>query len=212
MRLHLGAIPNSPDFVPDGTWKPMRELSPWLAQLIALPIGIAAMLLLTVLWFWLTPLRDAVSAVSPPALFHVFLDMPIPSLLLLVIALVGLTVIHELLHAVVHPMKGLSPRTVLGFWPSTLMFYAHYDGEVSRNRLIAILLTPLIIISIVPLVVAAVVQVTSGWAAFLSCFNAVLSCVDMLGVAMLLFQVPRTAVVRNQGWKSYWKVADPATA
>ena len=155
---------------------------------------------------------DTVSTVSPPALFHVFLDMPITSLFLLVIALVGLTVIHELLHAVVHPMKGLSPRTVLGFWPSTLMFYAHYDGEVSRNRLIAILLTPLIIISIVPLVVAAVVQVTSGWAAFLSCFNAVLACVDMLGVAMLLFQVPRTAVVRNQGWKSYWKEADPATA
>jgi hypothetical protein len=46
-------------------------------------------------------------------------------------------------HALVHPMAGRSPHSILGFW-SSLGFYAHYDGEMSRNRLVAILLMPLL--------------------------------------------------------------------
>jgi len=46
--------------------------------------------------------------------------------------------------------------------------------------LVAILLMPLLIISIVPLLVSAVTQVSSGWAAFVSAFNAFLACADML--------------------------------
>jgi CDP-diglyceride synthetase len=190
----------------------MRELSPWLAQLVAFPLGIAAAVLLAVLWCVLTPLRNTISTLSPSSLFHSFLDMSIPSLLLLLLGLVALTVIHELLHAAVHPMAGRSPRTVLGFWPSTLLFYAWYEGERSRNRLITGLLMPLFVLSFLPLVVAVVWQIASGWAALASCFNALASCVDILGAGMLFFQVPCTAIVRNQGWWTYWREAEAVTS
>jgi len=80
-------------------------------------------------------------------------------------------VAHELSHALVHPKAGLSPHSILGFWPSRVSFYANYDGEMSRNRLIAILLMPLLTISIVPLLVSAVIQVSSGWVAFFFCIQ-----------------------------------------
>jgi len=48
-------------------------------------------------------------------------------------------------------------------------------------------------------------QSSAGWVAFISSFNALLACGDVLGVALLLFQIPANATVRNQGWRTYWK-------
>ncbi len=192
MRVHLGAIPNSPDFVPDESWKPIREPSPWLMQLIAFPIGVVAAVLIVVLWFAATPLRLP----SP---------MPIISPFVFLALFAGIVVVHELIHAAVHPMAGRSPHSILGFWPSRLLFYAHYDGELGRNRFVVILLMPLLVISIVPLVVAVVTQAPSGWVAFVSAFNAFAACGDILGAGLILVQIPSTAILRNQGWKTYWQ-------
>ena len=128
MRFHLGAIPGSPDFVPVAPWRPLRQPpSPWRENLLALPIGVVAAGTVTALWFLVTPLRDITPAMS------------LPTFLLLFACLV---VVHELSHALVHPLAGLSPRSILGFW-AALGFYAHYDGEMSRNRLVACLPTGL---------------------------------------------------------------------
>jgi hypothetical protein len=54
-------------------------------------------------------------------------------------SLMALVVVHELIHAMVHPHGGKSDTTILGLWPSRLLFYAHYDGELTRYRFIAIL-------------------------------------------------------------------------
>lgn len=67
MRVHLGAIPSSPDFEAVTPWKSLREPTPWLAQLIALPIGVVAGLVVTALWFAFTPLRDVTPTTSMPA-------------------------------------------------------------------------------------------------------------------------------------------------
>lgn len=109
-------------------------------------------------------------------------------------------------------MSGRSPHSILGFWPSRVLFYAHYDGEMTRNRFIAILLMPFVVISVVPLLVSAVAQVTSGWVAYISAFNALLACGDMLGAGMVVFQIPATAIVRNQGWRTYWRAHETLAA
>ena len=167
MRFHLGAIPSSPDFVPDASWRSLRQPPPRLANLLALPIGVAAAAVVAAFWLLVTPLRGIVPAISLPAFLLSF---------------AGLVVVHELVHALVHPMAGRSPHSILGFAPSPASggFYAHYDGELSRHRLVAILLMPLVIISIVPLLVSAVTQVSSGWVACVSACNAFCACADML--------------------------------
>jgi hypothetical protein len=139
MRFHLGAIPDSPDFVPDARWRPLRQMpSPMMENLLALPLGVVAAAAVAAFWFLVTPLRDITPAMLLPAFPLLF---------------AGLVVVDELIHALVHPMAGLSPRSILGFW-ALLGFYAHYDGEMSRNRLVACLLMPLLVISIVPFIVS----------------------------------------------------------
>lgn len=88
MRFHLGAIPETPDFSPDETWRTLREPTPWVVQFLALPIGIAAAGIVLVLCFMITPPEKLTGTMSIPAL--VFL-------------VVGIVVVHELIHAAVHP-------------------------------------------------------------------------------------------------------------
>jgi hypothetical protein len=198
MRFHYGAIPSSPDFTPDDTWKSIREPSPWLMQLIALPIGVVTAAGAALLWLFLTPMGEA-----KPAAFIDALAALTPAAFLA--ALAGIIVVHELIHAVVHPQAGRSSHSILGFWPSRVLFYAHFDGELSRNRFIGILLMPLLVISILPLLVAACIQIPCGWMAFISSSNALLACGDVFGAGMVLYQIPATAIVRNQGWRTFWR-------
>jgi hypothetical protein len=153
MRFHIGAIPETPDFSPDASWRALREPTPWVMQLLAFPIGIAAAAVVALLWFKITPLEGVTATLSLPAFLLSF---------------AGIVVVHELVHASVHPMAGRSPYSILGFWPSRVLFYAAYTGELTRNRFVAILLMPLVAISLVPLLVAAAAQATSGWAAYIS--------------------------------------------
>lgn len=199
MRFHLGAIPSSPDFAPDASWQPLRQPSPWLALLAAYPIGIVAAGLVAMLWLAFTPFRlhDVTSGMS----LRGFL-----------VSFAGMVVVHELIHLVVHPMSGRSTHSIVGAGGPTTGVYAHYAGEMSRNRLVAILLMPLVIISFVPLLVAAVAQVSSGWVAFISVFNAFGACADMLDAGLVLFQIPATATVRCRGLGIYWREHDTPAA
>jgi hypothetical protein len=191
MRLHLGAIPSSSDFTPDALWEPLRGPSPRMEKLVFLPIGIVAAGVVAVLWLAITPLQvqDVTSTMFLPGFL---------------VSFAGMVVVHELLHVAVHPMSGRSPHSIVGFGPRT-GFYAHYDGEMTRNRFVAILLMPLVVISFVPLLVAAVAQVASGWVAFISAFNAFAACADILDAGLVLFQIPATAIVRQQGLRTYWR-------
>jgi hypothetical protein len=149
-----------------------------------------------VLWFTVTPLRDITSAISLPTF---------------VLSLAGLVVVHELLHVLAHPMAGRSPHSILGFWPR-VCFYANYDGELSRNRLVAILLMTLLPITVLPLLVSAVTQDSSAWVAFVSAFNAFCACADMLEAGLVLFQIPATGIVRYRSLRTYWREHDTLAA
>ena len=161
-------------------------------QLLALPVGIVASVAVAYLWFLLAPVGEE-DPVSPGMLVLVFFAI-IP--------------IHELIHAWVHPRSGLSNSSILGFWPSRLLFYAHYDGELPRNRFIAILLMPLLIISFAPLLICTVTGSSSVPFAFASIFNALCACGDIFGAGLVLVQVPSNATVRNQGWRTFFKIQE----
>lgn len=195
MRFHWGAVPKSPDFTPDEAWKPLKEFSPWLAQLASLPIGLAAAAGVVVLWFTITPLKAAALIFSMPDFL---------------VASIGFVIVHELIHAAAHPLAGRSSRSLLGIWPSRLIAYAYYDGELTRNRLVTILLMPFLVITFAPLLFSVITRSVSVWVAFVSVLNALGSSVDILFAAMLLVQVPPAGVVRNQGWWSYWRVTPAA--
>lgn len=196
MRFLVGAIPE--DFEPDDSWRTIREPGPRLLQLFAAPIALILGVLFISLWQNFVTYPDVKIPKHYQSLFIIGTILSIPALIF----------VHELLHAVAHPGYGLSPATLIGAWPSKLLFYAHYSGPLTRNRFLLVFAMPLLVISCLPLALAIL-----GWlpapmrpvAAWFSIWNAVFACGDVFGLVLLYLQVPSKALVQNKGWRSYWK-------
>jgi hypothetical protein len=197
MRFHLGAIPESPDFIPDGSWQLIREPSPGVWQLSAIPIGIFTAVVVAFLWFTITPLVFAMETLKSQI-----------SITGRLACLAGVLVAHELIHLAIHPMSGRSKYSILVFWPARMLVFAVYIGQMTRKRCLVMLLMPFFVISIIPLIIAAVSQVDLGWVAYASTLNALLACGDILSAGITLVKIPADTIVRCQGWKSYWRRAE----
>ena len=198
MRLHLGPLPD--EFAPDNSWHAIHEPGPILMQFLAIPFGFGAATLSFLLW----------QVFGLPSSMQVRGSDASIFLLTLVLSLAVLIIVHELLHAIVHPHFGCSPRTVIGAWPSRMLFYAHYSGPLTRDRFLLVFLMPFLVISVLPIVMAAIGVIPHSlmfWPAWFSVWNALFASGDLLGIALIFFQVPRAAIVQNQGWRTYWKLS-----
>ena len=194
MIFKLGPLPESPEFTPDGNWILLREPSLLGFQVRAIPIAIVTTALLAVFWIILTPIKHVVGTLTFP--------LPISKF---IVCLLGVVIVHELIHASVHPKIGISENTVIGFWPLRMFIYTIYVGELTRNRCVAILITPFTVISVIPLIFATIVQMTSFWVAYISILNGLLACGDILAAIMTIRYFPNGAIIRTKGWLTYWK-------
>lgn len=190
MKLRIGAIPESKEFDPEAEgWAGIREPGPILLQVLALPVAFFILLLLGGTLYLVWP-SGAITN----------------SAVLIVVFILALFPVHELLHAVVFPGGIGSDHTVIGFWPSRFVFYAHYEEEMARNRFLLVFFTPFLVLSLIPIAIIVMFQWPSLELALLSVVNGVAASGDMMGIALVGLQVPQSAVVRNRGWRSYWKV------
>ncbi len=119
----------------------------------------------------------------------------------------ALVTVHEFLHAVTFPGSLRSPHVVLGIWPRALVFYAHYSGELSRERVLLALICPFTVISLGSLLLSVIDPARQGLWLLTGTFNALASSMDLFGFLLVAAQVPRRARVRNQGYVTYWKPA-----
>lgn len=213
MRVHIGPPPCSPDFDPvhEG-WIQLREPTPIMLQFIAAPIAVALSIVLYLGWSKLTPIavsNDGLASRTPitetdagPA--HDFVG-PSQAVLCIVGGFFLLILVHELLHAFSMPDWGLTPQTLIGVWPSRMLFYAAHLSQLSKVRFIIVFMTPLIVLTIVPLLTCVALQAGNTVVATVSVVNGACACGDLVGAAMVAWQVPRTAQVRNQGWQTWWR-------
>ena len=199
MKFRLGPLPDDPDFRPEeGGWRKLKEPPFGLLLLLALPTSVLIGGGVLLVWVLLARVHGIDGTTQ------IFLT---PWTLLGSLAgLLALVVAHELAHAVVLPRGGLTSATTLGFWPQTVTPYVSYRGELSRNRYVAVGLMPLLLLSAVPLLVCLL----SGWIPLslvaLSIVNALVSSGDLIGAVLLVSQTPRSAVVRNKGLETWWRV------
>ena len=112
--------------------------------------------------------------------------------------------VHELSHAVCYP-NSPGEDVVIGFSRRLGMFYAGFNGEISRTRSTVVYLFPFLVLSILPFLVALSFDLDSEWLALCSIINAGFSGADLYSAALIISQVPRGASVRNNGWNTYWR-------
>lgn len=204
MRFHIGKPPATPDFAPqEAGWTPLKEPSPWVLNLLATPIGIGAAVM--VAWGWGA---SGVHFEFGPSIFGRLAPLVYP----VVIFGIGLPVLiaaHELIHALGYHRFGFTSSTMIAFWPSKLMFLAITFDALRRNRLLLVYLLPLLVISILPLAVCRIIGRSPGLLILASTANALFAGGDIYCFFLILLQVPRRAVLRNQGWATWWKPLEP---
>jgi hypothetical protein len=207
MRLHYGPVPENPDFRPqEEGWTPLREPSvtafTWLASGIGLAVGIAVATLWAVTVPGTSIIRISTSASDASAM------SPWMALAMILGAVAGLIIIHELLHAATYPGRLFGERTVIGVWPRKGLFYAHYDGSLSRNRCLLVFLVPFLVLTIGLWLVELIFRTGWGLMPGWSILNAMFAGGDILATAMMAGQIPKEAEVRNQGWNTWWRLPE----
>jgi hypothetical protein len=201
MRFHYGAVPEDTTFQPETEgYRGIREPSPIAIQLWAFPVS-----LLQIAAWGLVVGLIVLPKLGPGALRQTGGSLPpFWQITLLILALIP---VHELLHALAHPGFGATSNTVIGFWLSRGLFYAHYEGDLSRSRFLLISAMPLLVLGLLPtlLMVLYPPLLPSLW--LLSLLGSIFACGDLVGMAVILLEIPPGAILRNRGWKTYWKPA-----
>ena len=188
MEFIVGPIPENQDSKPDNQgWTLLREPKPKAMMLRGLVMAVVLGLGALLLWIAFAPLK-----------INEF------NLLWSLVAIPFCVPLHEVSHALAFPAAGWNDRTVFGFWPSRLAFYAYYRGCLSRNRTVTILVFPFLLLSIVPLLTCGVLGIAPSVVVYASICNAFLSSIDLVSILLVLSQVPGKAVIRQQDGKAWW--------
>ena len=191
MRLHLGSIPATADVPAEDGWAKLREPPLWVVRwVLSIPISLALAFLAAVLVLRYT--RVTSEGLTGAGLLAVY---------------VVTIAIHELVHAAIHPDRGLSEKTILGFWPSRLVFFAYYEGPRTKWNFTLGLLAPFLVLTIVPLVMSQFLGWSSWIVGAVIILNASLSSVDVFGSFFAMFGLPNSSIVQNRGWHTYWRLA-----
>ena len=114
-----------------------------------------------------------------------------------------LIVMHELIHLILIPNFVKSEKTYIGF--TLFGGFVITEEEISKSRYILITIAPFVIISIIlPLVLGSLGLLTVTLK-FLIIVNAMASSVDLLNLLLIIKQVPKNAILKNNGPNTYWK-------
>ncbi|ASK64006.1 hypothetical protein CFK37_18515 [Virgibacillus phasianinus] len=114
-----------------------------------------------------------------------------------------LIIVHELFHLAFIPNFIRSQKTFIGL--TLFGGYVLTEEEVSKSRYILVTMAPFVIISILLPIILSLLGALTTTFKFLILINSMASSVDILNLILLLTQVPKKAVLLNNGTKTYWK-------
>lgn len=201
VKFQLGPVPLDEAFDPGAEgWNRLQEPRPGVLMVSAIPLGMVLALPLAWLWSLILPVP---AAFSDGATFEFTISLL--QIVGVLAILVGGILIHEMLHALPLAVAGHSENLVLGFWPRHFAPYVAYIGALPLKAQLLSGAMPLVALSVLPLVAALVVPSAAWWLALLSMVNVIGSGADLIMLLLLFRQVPRDAVIRNQGFSTWWR-------
>ena len=191
MKLVWGPVPESPGFEPRAEgFVPLREPSDGALILASIPISLALFVVFALAWnYWVPDGWYTLGLVD------------------LAFGVVAMIVLHEWVHALTLPDQGAGENTVFGFYLRHVVFYTHYEGPIDRDQFLLTLLSPFVLLSIVPLVFCALIGEAPALLRFVSVWNAMGCSADILGFFLIVVSVPKHAAIRNQGTRTWWQPA-----
>ena len=212
MRFLIGPPPDDTDFAPEQEgWRKVREPSPLVLVLVGAVVGVPIAAAATYVWSAIIGFEPSVqlsiSGDDQYGMVKIWLFLLVPFAFL-----AGLIVAHELIHALACPRFGFTRATVIGVWPSRIMPYACHLGALSHRRGILIASAPFLVLTVSPMLAELVGRWQSSFLAWVSIVNALVSGGDALIIVMLLVQIPLSASMRNKGWHTWWRPAEPGAA
>ena len=198
MRFRLGPVPDDVEFHPgDGGWVRLKEPRFGWMLLMLVPVSVLLVAGLSSAWAVVLRMHGAPSAaqgIVTPAVAAILL-----------LGCVAIIVAHESMHVLALPHLGLTRDTVIGFWPRTFTPYVSYEGETSRARQIVVGLAPFLVLSIAPLLAGLMFGVAPLWIVVVSLLNGLGASADLVGVALVAWQVPPHGRVRSKGLATWWQ-------
>lgn len=200
MRFHIGPTPEDPAFDPESDgWNKLREPRTGVLMFAAVLLGMLMAFVIAFAWIRMLALAPTADAFT--------VTITLPRLLGGALALGAFLALHEALHVVPALAAGSSRHVVAGFWPRYLAPYVAYTGELPLEAQLVSGALPLVVLTVLPFVVAWAAPAAGLWMAGLSVVNVLGSGADLIMLALLLWQVPRDAVLRNHGHATWWRAA-----
>jgi hypothetical protein len=203
VKFQLGPVPLDEAFDPEADgWNRLQEPRPGVLMVSAIPLGM--LIALPLVWLWSlilsAPAGDGTG-------FEFTVTVTVLQVAGFLAVLAGSIMLHEMLHALPLAVVGRSENLVLGFWPRHFAPYVAYIGALPLRAQLLSGVLPLVVLSALPLLAALVWPSIAWWLALLSVINILGSAADLIMLLLLFRQVPREAVVRNQGFSTWWRVA-----
>ena len=209
MRLVYGEPPRSEGFHPETEgWTPLREPS---ARMLGLMGGLLGLPLAAGIgWLWLhMPVDLGIHFDLRPLARHGRLVFTVVVALVPLLAFALLILLHEISHALGCPRLGFTRDTIIGVWPSRLLFYAGHVRAMGRIRYLWHVALPFVLLTAVPMAACAFAGGSAAGWFLLSLANALVAGGDVILFFLIASQVPRGAAIRNQGWHTWWKAKLP---
>lgn len=116
------------------------------------------------------------------------------------------TLIHEFIHACFIPNFLNSNNTYWGI--HYLSGFVYTTEVIKKGRYIIIAIMPFVLLSIILPLILSFLGLFNKFILFLGIFNALGSSVDCLNIWIILMQVPNESYIRNNGFETYYKVAE----
>ena len=191
MRFRIGAPPEDDTISrQDGDWNTVKEPGHLGLQMMGVFVAVFIGLSIAVVLSLSVGVQHVLDLSWPMVILFIFLILPI----------------HDLVHAAGFKGGVMSRQVVFGFYPKVLGCYAHYDGQIPRNRYVIIAALPFLVLTAVPLALVAGLRLDYEYLTELIIANGLASSLDVLTVAIILKETPQRSVLMNSGMRTYWRL------
>ena len=177
-------------------WKELKEPKSLMGYVA---LSVPFMIVNFLIGMWIMEISTSGIATDQKIItIYVIYDAPV-----IILAAIVLIVVHELIHLLFIPNFIKSDNTYIGF--TYFGGYVYTKEALTKYRLCLILIAPFVFLSIILNAISGALGLYNIPLIAFIIFNSIGSGVDILGLTLVLLQVPKDAYLTMNGMRTYWK-------